>query len=723
MKKPELLAPVGSMECLNAAISAGCDAIYLSGKKYGARAFANNFTNSELIDAINISHLYGVKVYVTVNTLIFEHEVNDFLEYIDFLHKNSVDAIIIQDIGMLDLIRKTYPNLEIHASTQMNIHTLEGVLFLQQLGVKRVVLSREVDIEEVKKIKENTNIEIEIFAHGALCVSYSGQCLMSYLIGKRSGNRGECAGSCRLPYKLISNEKSINNFYPLSMKDLNTLNYIDKFIDIGVDSLKIEGRMKRPEYVYLIVSLYKKAIDSYIKNGNLNVTNDDIKEMKKIFNREFTKGFIFNESIKNIVNDKRPNHQGIEIGKVVGYKDNLITIKLSDNLSINDGIRILDCKDIGFIVTSMFKNKKRINKAYKNDLIDIKVNDFIKKNSVVVKTTDYNQLQRINKEISIKKKILISCNVEAIINKNIRIEYSDGINSVSILGPIINKAINSPVTNEKIKEQLSKLGDTVYEMNDFKIKSDNNIFVNIKDLNFLRRQLVEMLNNKRMYKTNYLKRKYEIKVPYLKQKHEFNLEVFNEEIYNYLKEYKFDKIYINFNKDINDSRVIFKMPRIINKYINLDSNILVGDIGSLCKYKNIETDFSLNVTNSYSVAFLHRVGVKKVTLSYEVTGEMINSIYNNYINRYNCEPNIEVIIASRKEAMVSKFNLNQKYNMTSTYLLDKFNEKYPILERDNLMYIYGSKFEFNKFDLNINKRIIVNFKSDITDELIKFINN
>ena len=204
MKKPELLAPVGSKEALIAALNAGCDAVYLSGYSFGARNFAPNFDLDELVSAISLCHVYGVKVYVTVNTLIKENEVNRFMNYIDFLHQNNVDAIIVQDLGMLDLIRKTYPNLEIHASTQMHIHNLNGVKICEKLGIKRVVLARETNIELIKEIRKKTSLELEVFVHGALCISYSGQCLMSSLIGGRSGNRGMCAGTCRLPFDVIN---------------------------------------------------------------------------------------------------------------------------------------------------------------------------------------------------------------------------------------------------------------------------------------------------------------------------------------------------------------------------------------------------------------------------------------------------------------------------------------------------------------------------------------
>jgi len=355
MKKPELLAPVGNMECLKAAISAGCDAVYLGGYTFGARNYALNFSNEEIVEAINYAHIYGVKVYITVNTLIYEDEVNRFIEYVDFLHKNNVDALIIQDLGMMDLVRKTYPNLELHASTQMHIHNLEGVLFAQKMGLKRAVLAREVSIDEIEKIKQNSNIELEIFVEGALCVSYSGQCLMSSLIGGRSGNRGTCTQCCRMKYDIYSNDKKLNkDNYLLSMKDLNTIKHIGKLIDIGVDSFKIEGRMKRPEYVYLMVSLYRRVIDEYLKTGKINFNISDEIEMKKIFNREFTKGYLFNEENKKVINTFRPNHMGITLGTVIDVNDKKIKIKLEENLRKNDGIRIIGSTDVGFNISKMY---------------------------------------------------------------------------------------------------------------------------------------------------------------------------------------------------------------------------------------------------------------------------------------------------------------------------------------------------------------------------------
>lgn len=717
MKKPELLAPAGSMQSLVAAINAGCDAIYLSGVKYGARAYANNFDNNELIEAIKYSHLYGVKVYITVNTLIFENEVEQFMKYIDFLYKNNADALIIQDIGMMDLIRKTYPNFELHASTQMHIHNIEGIKLLEKLNIKRAVLARETTIQDIEQIKKNSYLEIEIFVHGALCISYSGQCLMSYLIGGRSGNRGACAGSCRLPYDLISNDRKVNeDSYPLSMKDLNTLMNLDQLINMNIDSIKIEGRMKKPEYVFLVVSLYRKAIDSYVDTGKINITNEDIKDLKKIFNRQFTKGFIFKEDNKNIVNEKRSNHQGIEIGKVIDYKNNHAIIKLTDNLNINDGIRFLNKNDTGFILTSMFKNKERITNAFCGDIINIKVSEQILKDTTLLKTLDNNLIKEINEKIKNNKRIKINCNVVAHTNEKLAISYSDDSNTVSICGNVIAKSINSPITQETIKIQLSKLGQTAYELDQINIESDQNIFINIKELNELRRQLVLKLNEKRIYNREYLINNYKINVPNLKQKEEFNLEVDTLEQYNRLNKY-FNRIY---SKN-QISNTFLKLPRVITNYDSYGEPLLVSELGSINKYSNIETDFSLNVVNSYSVAFLHSLGVKKVTLSYEIDEQKTKELYDAYVDRYKTEPNIEVIVASRKEAMISKFNLNYKYQIMDSYLKDRLDKKYPIKEFNGLMYIYDNKYEIRNLDLKINKRVIINFDYDITDNLIKFI--
>lgn len=259
----ELLSPVGNMDCLKQAIFNGADAVYVGLKSFGARKFANNFTEEEIIEAIKICHIYNVKIYVTMNTLIKDSEVESFINQVDFLYKNNVDAIIMQDFGMICLIRKMYPELDIHASTQANNSKLETIRLYHSLGVKRVVVSRELSLEEINQI--DVPIEIEAFIHGALCISYSGNCLMSSMIGTRSGNRGECAGSCRLPYTLMYKNKIIKeNKYLISTKELNTSSKINELLKSKITSFKIEGRMKSKEYVGFITNYYRKLIDKKI---------------------------------------------------------------------------------------------------------------------------------------------------------------------------------------------------------------------------------------------------------------------------------------------------------------------------------------------------------------------------------------------------------------------------------------------------------------------------
>ena len=317
MKEKELLCPVGNFEALKEAIYNGADAVYLGGKKFGARKFANNFNNEEMIEAIKFVHFYHKKIYVTVNTLLFNDEIDECLEYIKFLHENDIDAVIMQDIGLIELVHSKFPDLEIHASTQCHNHNIENINFMKSLGVKRVILAREVSLDQINKW--DTDVDLEIFVQGALCVSYSGCCLFSSLNGTRSGNRGECVGSCRLPYKLTdgTNIYETEGDYLLSLKDLCSLEHLKEILDSKVVSLKIEGRMKSPEYVGYVTRLYRTIIDTYYKTGEINYSLNDILNLKKLFNREFTKGYLFNENSKNIANIKSSNHIGVYLGEII----------------------------------------------------------------------------------------------------------------------------------------------------------------------------------------------------------------------------------------------------------------------------------------------------------------------------------------------------------------------------------------------------------------------
>ena len=700
MKKIELLAPAGNMASLRAAVQAGCDAVYLGGKAFGARAYSKNFDDDELIEAINYAHLYGVKVYVTCNTLIYDDEVSSFLSYIEFLHKNNVDAILIQDLGMLDLVRKTYPNLEVHSSTQMHIHNLDGTKLMESLGVKRVVLARETSFKEIKNIKANSNVELEVFVHGALCVSYSGCCLMSYFNGKRSGNRGECAGSCRLQYDVLDNNKIINDEkYPISLKDLNSLERVGELIDIGVSSLKIEGRMKSPSYVYLVVSLYRKAIDSYYENKKVKIDKDKLHDLKVVFNREYTRGFLFNENNNDIVNMKNSNHQGIEIGKVIKSKNNNVCVKLDDKVEIGDALRLLSKSEDAIILNNFYINKKLVKSANKGDIISFNTHKIIDVNTVVLKTSSKSIDESVKNIIdSNQRKIPLTVTINARVNEKLAISATDGKNSVKLESIMLDKSINRPTTKVDLEEKINRLNDTIYKINSLKINIDDNVFVPLKVFNDLRREVIETLNKRRLYQIPFKKEEYNILLP------DFEIEKNTNILTNNIKDINFsDYKYVYSEENINNT--ILKLPRVISNYDDLDKNkyYLITEIGALNKLKKVDSDFSLNVVNSYTVAFLHSLGVRKITLSYEMDYERIKTLINNYKIRYKKHPNLEVIISYYPEVMITKFDLNKYYNKDSLAL--KNSNTYITKTRDNYMSIYLNKLckdNNNYFNIGIN---------------------
>lgn len=699
MKKVELLAPAGNMDSLKAAVMAGCDAVYLGGVLFGARAFAGNFTNEEIVDAINYAHLYGVKVYVTINTIIYDSEVERFLDYVRFLHKNNVDAVIIQDIGMFDLLRKKFPNLELHASTQMNIHNYDGALLAKKLGFKRVVMSRETPIDVIKKIKEEIDIEIEVFIHGALCVSYSGECLLSALVGKRSGNRGTCAQICRKKYDFYDDDKNkLNtNNYLLSTKDLCTLKYVDKLIEIGVDSLKIEGRMKRSPYVYLVTKTYRKVIDNYYNTGKLKIDENDIIELKKMFNRNFTKGFMLNEDNNNFTYDKRPNNIGIEVGQVISKVKNDLKIKLTYDVSVHDGLRILDDKeDKGLVINKMFINNKSVLEAKKGNVITLKYDKYVEKNSKVLLTSSKRQLDSICEAIKNQERfIYIDLNFTAKENENLKLTITDGLNTIiETLDKTPMRAINKETSHDVIKKQLSKLGNTVYKARSITLNLDDNLFINIKDINEIRRRAISKLNEKRLYKIDFVEKDYTIGVPDFPSIKQTAVLVNKEN--ESLKD-KYDLIYTEDEKTKDEDSIIV-LPRITNEHPFVKNTVMTGDFGGLLKYDNFQTNFSFNVVNSYSVAFLHSLGAKLVTLSYELSLSQIKNMIEIYKKRYNKNPNTSLIINSYPESFVSKFNLNKKYNVKSGYLKDSYGNFLKVKTKGDIMVVYHFK-KVNLYDI------------------------
>ena len=706
MNKVELLSPVGNMECLIQAVNNGADAVYLGGKKFGARHYANNFDYDEMIEAIKYCHLYGVKIYVTVNTIVFEKELDEVLKFVEFLHSNQVDAIIVQDLGLIRIIRKKFPNMEIHASTQAHNHNDYGLSLLKSLGVKRAVLARELSLKEIKNLK--TDIDKEVFIHGALCVSYSGCCLFSAMHGSRSGNRGECVGSCRLPYKLYENGNEIktNGDYLLSTKSLCTINDLDKLIDSGIKSFKIEGRMKSSEYVGYITRLYRVKIDEYYFKKKYNVTEEEITNIKKLYNRELTGGYLFDNYGHELMNIKTSNHIGTNLGKVISIDKKYIKIRLSDNLYQEDAIRFNNGE--GFIVNKLYNEKGLLtNQITKGSiaLVDNKLNFKNNKNiQTVRKTIDINLNKSIRKLK--EKKIEVKLLLKALIGKQLELSIDDGENSITKYGSIVEEAKSSPTDYERIKSQIEKLGETPFISIDTSIEMDNNIFIPIKELNELRRELTSELIEKRSYKeVNKV-----IKNDITEIKHNkkdiplcISALIRNEDQLKVLIDNKIDTIYTDsfalYEKYKDKYNIYFKTKRVSdNNATYKNEKLLATELGACVKYSKdneVISDYYLNVTNRYSIEELNDIGVKKITLSVESDKENTKYLSSMFSN-------IELIIYGRIELMVSKYcpmnmliNRDEKKcnlcDINNYSLKDKDDNVYPIINEKHLTHILDSK--------------------------------
>lgn len=675
MKKKELLAPVGSMECLKQAIHNGADAVYLGCKNFGARKFATNFTNDEIIEAIKLCHLYGVKIYATMNTLIKDDEVSEFLNQIEFLHKNGIDAVIVQDFGMICLLREKYPNLEIHASTQANTSAKETAELFYKLGVKRVVFSREMSIEEIKSIE--VPIEKEVFVHGALCISYSGCCLMSSMIGTRSGNRGECAGSCRLPYSLEHNDKTINeNKYLLSTKELNSAPYFKQILDSDIISFKIEGRMKSPEYVGFITNYYRNLIDN---NGNIDIEEYN-NQLKTIFNREFTKGHLLNCTAEELMNTNTPNHIGLEIGRVVETTKDKIKIKLTHPLNQQDGIRFLK-SGTGFIVNYIYDEKgKMINSATDVCYIDNKVG--LTKNDVVAKTQDYKLMNKL-KDYHLKK-VPVTITAKCILGTPLEIKISDKENLVEVTGSKVAASINAPITKDRLKQQMTKLGETPFTCENISIECDDNIFISIKEINELRREaitkLIELRENK---KKDFIIK--DVSFKNTKQANIFGISasVYREDQLEACLDLNLDRIYVAdeklYEKYKHLTNIYYKLPRCSR---NITSSLKEKNISSdyfNFSNKDIIGDYGLNVYNAYTIYYLNRLGLTLVNASVELNEYELNNLIRNYTEQFKCYPSIEILVYGRVENMIIKDNiLGIKENDYNYNLIDIRKRKFPV---------------------------------------------
>mgnify|MGYP004496159873 CR=1 FL=1 len=523
MKKIELLSPVGDFECLKAAVQNGANSVYFGAANFNARASAANFDLTNLKEAIAYAKLRGVNTHLTLNTLIKDTEFEDAVLLAKKAYEFGIDAIIVQDLGLARFLIKTFPDLPIHASTQMTVHNLEGALEAQKLGFKRVVLSRELSLEEIQYICSNTNVEIETFIHGALCISYSGQCLFSSMIGGRSGNRGKCAGPCRLPYELsgtlpsssqnqtskTNNSKSevstISKGYLLSTKDLCGLEFLPKLIDAGVMCFKIEGRMKTPEYVATVTRIYRKYIDLALSNKPYIIDEKDVKDLMQVFNRGgFSTGHLDSKANTSLVFPEKPNNMGIYIGNIANLKPNKghVFINLTDNVSIGDTIEF-EKESTKYTVSELMIKNKNITTGFKKQLVEVgrmkgnlHIGDKVyKTNSKELSTSSYLSYQEEHKKIdlsaciTLKKNSPILLSVSTLSNTN---PIFDDI-SVSLSSDILPvEAKSQPLDKNRVKSQLNKTKDTIFTFKDIDVILDDNLFLpSIKVLNELRRNALD----------------------------------------------------------------------------------------------------------------------------------------------------------------------------------------------------------------------------------------
>lgn len=728
MKIPELLAPVGSMDHLKVAINSGASSVYLSGKDYGARKYAENFTLDEINEAVDIAHIHNVKVYVTVNTLIKEDELEDVINYLSKLYAIGVDAVLVQDLGIIELINTHIPKLKIHASTQMTLENQVKLDYIEKKGIKRVVLPREMTKEEISSLK--TNMELEIFAHGALCYSYSGQCLMSSFKGGRSGNRGTCAQPCRQKYKIKGIKKED---YYLSPCDLSLFNQLKEISELNISCIKIEGRMRNKEYLAIVISNYRKALNKL--KSNKQTTSEEI---NLVFNRGFCEG-LFNKKPKRSI---KSGHIGLKIGKVIKNSKNEIAIKINDFINTipekGDGLLIIkNDKEYGFEISQSPKitSLNHFNKGKYKELKDLtrrnkvliikkvwqnKKSEFNLNESDVYLTKRNNLTKKVkeieNKKASYKKsKLILTFSVKNNFPKlkgRLTLANHKTIEYEVIGNAPFEKPLKKSVSAETIKKQLSKVDNYPYQITQININYDGTLFIPIRKINELRRNLFEEIKNtvinsfkhknkkiklnhdKNNLKSshhnfsfytnnlNHLRNIENVKRVYLEIPNEDDSLLLNNEKYNINYMINFIKTAFEISENKN-YQLIWKWPDIahdklikaLNK-VNAILNKMHYNIPIMNSCFNGEYGpYSLNVTNTETINSLENY--KTVTLSPELT----KKDYKNMISKCKNPDKVEILIQGPVELMKTRYPLlygNEIKNNPENYLIDRKNNHYPI---------------------------------------------
>lgn len=689
MKVPELLSPVGDLECLKAAVQNGANTVYLGASSFNARARATNFNNENLKEAILYAKLRNVKVNLTLNTLLKENELNEAISLAVFAYNCGVDAIIIQDLGLAKFLHTNYPEITLHASTQMTVHNLEGIKQLEAFGFKRVVLSRELSISEIEYIRKNTNVELEVFIHGALCISYSGQCLFSSMVGNRSGNRGMCAQPCRLPYELYSNKNLLDKGFLLSPRDQSAIDFLPALIKSGIDCFKIEGRLKAPEYVATVTKIYRKYIDFIIKNINLSdeelinqihtmieIPNEitglsDKEELLQVFNRgNFSKGHFENEPNTKLIYSKKPNNMGLYLGKIQNFnaQKGHITLKLENSISVGDRISI---NNENYTVSElMIKNKNyptldlgntvtlgRMKGNISNGMSVFRIEN--KKLSTFAQSTFNSEKELLNipfdAEITIKKGLPIKLTVygKTGFYKNLKVTIDSNI--------IPETAENQPVSKEKIIAQLSKTGNTPFCFENINIDLENNLFIpKISSLNELRRNAFAELENK------------------VKEIYTFN---------------------INDNKNVSDNDSVTPLSPISSPSISLLLNILNKNFN----YTELAGIDALYIPYKYFLNSSYDFTLETLCNKFKVFLYMPSIMRENYFGALNStiEKSLNFGVKGFVISHISQIESLRKYNLPviGNYTLNVYNNESIKTLKDFRLAKFTPSVELEKADL------------------------
>ena len=758
----ELLSPAGNFECVKSSVQNGANAIYFGANFFSARAYAGNFDYEELKKTIIYCKTRNVKTFLALNTLIKDNEFETALDIIKKTYTFGIDAVIIQDLGLAKIIQKEFPDLPLHASTQLSVHNLNGVLELEKIGFKRVVLSRELSISEIKYICDNSNVEIECFIHGALCISYSGQCLFSSMIGGRSGNRGKCAQPCRLPYSLLEKniQSKVDTGYLMSPRDLCGIDLIPDLINAGVHCLKIEGRMKSPEYDAIVTKIYRKYIDLAYSNTKYSVSTDDKKSLLQAFNRgNFSTGHLNSKENTNLIFKEKPNNMGIFLGNVIKYNEykGYITLKLHEKIEIGDTISVQN-ESGTYTISEIIDKNINLKVTSINQIVTIgRIKGNIKTGDKIYKISSKALIQNAKKSYNTENiKIPLSCNISIKNNLPISIEITSN-NSIPIYKKLYIKyvtdttpvtAIKKPVTKEDIIKQISKTNDTPFVFDDINIDLDDNLFIpKISILNGLRRKSIELIyeyleqmairtsttlsisenikmlpiqstspitgNRKISLLLNnidinfdysnleYVDKLY-IPIWYFNNKNYTNiLSTLNKNfnLYIYLPTIMKDNFNNLFKKIINTALETYSIKGIVLSQIG--NLVLIEDIIKDLKYSKLEliSNYTFNVINSTSYLNLINLGFTTITISPELDLENINNICNYIKSLNNSTSYSELIVYGKIPIMNMNYCFLGKSNKCYSNC-DKHCNK-NVNSHINSSYYLKDKLNMN-FDINID---------------------